>query len=55
MSLIRQQTEIPIPEVKAWGLASDNILGIGPFIMTTFVEGVSLGDILQDPKDPNRR
>ncbi|KAI0869842.1 kinase-like domain-containing protein [Hypoxylon argillaceum] len=39
MSLIRQQTEIPIPEVKAWGLASDNILGIGPFIMTTFVEG----------------
>ncbi|KAI0102836.1 kinase-like domain-containing protein [Nemania sp. FL0031] len=55
MSLIRQQTEIPIPDVKAWGLAADNILGIGPFIMTTFIEGVSLGDILQDPEDLDGR
>ncbi|KPA35838.1 phosphotransferase enzyme family protein [Fusarium langsethiae] len=49
MNLIRQQTTIPIPNVKAWGLAADNPLGIGPFIMMDFIEGVTVDDILQDP------
>ncbi|KAK7418114.1 hypothetical protein QQZ08_011369 [Neonectria magnoliae] len=49
MNLIRQRTTIPIPEVKAWGLAVDNALGIGPFIMIDFVEGISVDDILQNP------
>lgn len=55
MSNVRQHTDIPTPEVKAWGLAADNKLGVGPFIMTSFVEGVSLGDILQDAEDPDGR
>lgn len=46
MNIVRLHTDIPVPEVTAWGVASDNELGIGPFIMTTFVEGASLGDIL---------
>lgn len=49
MNLIRQRTTIPIPEVKAWGLATDNALGIGPFIMMDFVEDISVDDILQNP------
>lgn len=46
MRLIREQTDIPVPEVKAWGLAAENKLGLGPFIITSFIEGISLGDIL---------
>ncbi|KAM5347251.1 hypothetical protein ACJ41O_010256 [Fusarium nematophilum] len=49
MKLIRQRTTIPVPEVKAWGLAADNALGIGPFIMMEFVQGISVDDILQKP------
>ncbi|KAI3331425.1 hypothetical protein HD806DRAFT_518450 [Xylariaceae sp. AK1471] len=48
MKLIRQQTNIPIPDVKAWGLAVDNPLGIGPFIMTEFIEGIGVDEILQN-------
>lgn len=49
MELIRQQTTIPIPDVKAWGLAADNPLGTGPYIIMNFVEGVSVSKILQNP------
>lgn len=55
MNVIHQQTDIPVPEVKAWGLAADNKLGLGPFIITSFIEGVSLGDILQDSESPGAR
>lgn len=48
MNLIRQRTTILIPEIKAWGLAADNALGIGPFIMMDFVEGISVDKILQN-------
>ncbi|KAI8946441.1 hypothetical protein F4801DRAFT_61795 [Xylaria longipes] len=48
MELIHQQTNIPIPDIKAWGLAIDNPLGIGPFIMTAFIEGVGVDEILQN-------
>jgi hypothetical protein len=48
MKLIRQQTNIPIPDVKAWGLAVDNPLGIGPFIMMEFIEGIGVDMILQN-------
>ncbi|TGJ85061.1 hypothetical protein E0Z10_g3675 [Xylaria hypoxylon] len=51
MKLIRQQTSIPIPDIKAWGLAIDNPLGIGPFIMMAFIEGVGVNDILQNTDD----
>lgn len=49
MKLIRQQTNIPVPDVKAWGLAADNPLGIGPFIMMEFIEGIGVDEILQNP------
>lgn len=49
MDLLRQRTKIPILEVKAWGMAAEDALGIGPFIMMDFVEVISLNDILQTP------
>ncbi|OIW22986.1 hypothetical protein CONLIGDRAFT_694359 [Coniochaeta ligniaria NRRL 30616] len=49
MKLVQHRTTIPIPEIKAWGLAADNPLGIGPFLIMDFVEGVSVADIIQTP------
>lgn len=48
LRLIRQRTTIPVPEVQAWGAASDNPLGLGPFIIMDFIQGVSLSDIFND-------
>ncbi|KAH7016039.1 uncharacterized protein B0I36DRAFT_354913 [Microdochium trichocladiopsis] len=39
---------MPVPKFKAWGLASDNALGLGPFIMEDFIQGVSLKNILRE-------
>ncbi|KAF2207364.1 hypothetical protein CERZMDRAFT_115222 [Cercospora zeae-maydis SCOH1-5] len=46
INLVRRQTDIPIPEIKGWGLARDNELGLGPFMLSTWVDGISLYDIL---------
>jgi hypothetical protein len=44
MTLIREKTKIPVPEVQAWGLSTENPLGLGPFIIMDFVpSGESLG------------
>src|SRR5689334_12407782 len=51
LKLLREQTNVPIPEVKAWGRAAENPLGLGPFIMQEFIEGEDLGDILEVPAD----
>ncbi|KAI0097480.1 hypothetical protein GGR51DRAFT_540809, partial [Nemania sp. FL0031] len=51
MKLIRQQTNIPIPDIKAWGLSIDNPLGIGPFIIMEFIEGVGVDEIIQNYDD----
>lgn len=48
LNLIRNRTTIPVPRVQAWGAATDNPLGLGPFIIMDFINGVSLNDILQD-------
>lgn len=48
MSLIREKTTIPVPQIKAWGLAASNPLGLGPFIIMDFIEGVSLNRLLKD-------
>lgn len=50
LQLIRNKTTIPVPEVRAWGATASNLLGLGPFIMMDFINGVSLSDILKDPK-----
>ncbi|RAK94954.1 phosphotransferase enzyme family protein [Aspergillus ibericus CBS 121593] len=56
LGLIRNRTTIPVPRVWAWGPAASNPLGLGPFIIMDFIDGVSLSDLLQDPstESPNR-
>lgn len=49
LNLIRSSTTIPVPEVQAWGSAAQNRLGLGPFIMMDFIEGMSLNELLWDP------
>ena len=51
LELLRKRTEIPVPEVKAWGFARDNRLATGAFIMEGFILGESLSEILSDPED----
>ncbi|KAK2741550.1 hypothetical protein FQN55_008305 [Onygenales sp. PD_40] len=56
LTLICNRTAIPVPRVQAWGPATSNLLGLGPFIMMDFIDGVSLSDLLQDPnaESPSR-
>jgi hypothetical protein len=56
LSLIYNRTNIPVPRVQAWGPATSNPLGLGPFIIMDFINGVSLSDLLKDPnaKHPTR-
>lgn len=49
LNLIGDRTTVPVPRVQAWGPAASNSLGLGPFIMMDFINGVSLSDILHDP------
>lgn len=49
LNLIRDRTTIPVPKVRAWGPAASNPLGLGPFIMMDFIDGVSLNHLLRDP------
>jgi hypothetical protein len=51
LSIIRENTTIPVPDIKAWGLAVDNPLGLGPFIIMNFIEGVSLNHLLRKNND----
>lgn len=43
--LIREKTSIPVPEIYAWGLAEENELGLGPFILMEFINGICLNDV----------
>ncbi|KAL2016248.1 hypothetical protein VTK56DRAFT_4024 [Thermocarpiscus australiensis] len=54
LKLLRERTDIPVPEVRAWGLAADNEFGIGPFIIMSVIQGVKLETIL-DPDDNTLR
>ncbi|KAK1142535.1 hypothetical protein N8T08_007509 [Aspergillus melleus] len=49
LDIIRNRTTIPVPTVRAWGSATSNPLGLGPFVIMDFIDGVSLSDLLQDP------
>jgi aminoglycoside phosphotransferase (APT) family kinase protein len=49
LNLIYNRTTIPVPRAQAWGPAATNPLGLGPFIMMDFIDGVSLSEILRDP------
>jgi hypothetical protein len=49
ISIIRQKTDVPVPEVLAWGAASDNPLGLGPYMLVEYVEGLPLQGVLLNP------
>ncbi|KAI9848064.1 MAG: hypothetical protein M1837_001166 [Sclerophora amabilis] len=49
MRFIGERTDIPVPEIKYWGLAAENPLGLGPFVIMDFIEGVSLDGLLSNP------
>jgi aminoglycoside phosphotransferase (APT) family kinase protein len=52
MMFIREKTNIPIPGVIAFGMAKDNPMELGPFIITEFVRGRPLSELLQrNPPD----
>jgi hypothetical protein len=46
---LQQNTTIPVPHLISWGLTEDSPQQFGPFMISAFVEGVHLSDILQDP------
>ncbi|OBT94419.1 hypothetical protein VE01_07684 [Pseudogymnoascus verrucosus] len=52
MQFIKLETSIPIPLVIAWGTSDDNPLGLGTFIIMEFIEGESLGKILEGRPEP---
>ncbi|QMW33399.1 hypothetical protein G4B84_008830 [Aspergillus flavus NRRL3357] len=46
LHVIRKKTSLPVPEVSAWGLARENQLCLGPFILLNFKNGICLGEVL---------
>ncbi|KAG4422128.1 hypothetical protein IFR04_004755 [Cadophora malorum] len=49
LSLIYDMIVDSVPNIHAWGPAASNILGLGPYIMMDFINGVSASDVLKDP------
>ncbi|OAQ59946.1 phosphotransferase enzyme family protein [Pochonia chlamydosporia 170] len=52
IQFLHEQTNIPVPRLLSWGLTKDSLHHFGPFIISEFVEGVHLSDILRDPAIP---
>ncbi|PVH77767.1 hypothetical protein DL98DRAFT_591014 [Cadophora sp. DSE1049] len=50
-SRIHEETDVPVPRIHGWGLATHNPLGLGHFIIMDFIEGVSLESILKEKAD----
>jgi hypothetical protein len=48
LSLIRERTSIPVPTIYSWGVAADNPLGLGAFILMSFIKGTSINRLLRD-------
>ncbi|KAF7179136.1 hypothetical protein CNMCM7691_008067 [Aspergillus felis] len=46
--LIREKTSIPVPEIYAWGFSEENSLGLGPFMLMSFIDGVRLNDVFTE-------
>lgn len=51
IKFIHENTAIPVPRLLGWGLTKDSPRQLGPFIISEFVEGVSLSSILADRTD----
>jgi hypothetical protein len=54
IQFLQENTTIPIPRLIGWGLTKDSPQNFGPFMISEFVEGVDLSDILRDPNDLKR-
>lgn len=53
MNFVRNKTRIPTPKVIAWGTAAKNHdPDIGPFIITEWIEGISLATIMEEQPRP---
>ncbi|KAI7970978.1 hypothetical protein EIK77_005246 [Talaromyces pinophilus] len=51
LTLIKENTDIPVPTIRGWGFAADNPLTLGPFIILDFIAGVSLESVLKERPD----
>ncbi|PWY88189.1 hypothetical protein BO70DRAFT_385428 [Aspergillus heteromorphus CBS 117.55] len=47
MKYLREKTNIPVPEVIAYGAGDENPTGLGPFIIMTWIEGRKMSDVLR--------
>jgi hypothetical protein len=53
--LIQKETTIPVPNIQAWGVAAQNPLGLGPFIIMDFMQDcISLNELLKNPTGGTR-
>lgn len=53
MKYVSTNTPIPVPRVIAHGSAKENPMGLGAFIIMTWVEGRKMSDILHNENDGN--
>lgn len=51
INFIHENTTIPVPRLLGWGLIKDSPRQIGLFIISEFVERVSLSRILSEPTE----
>ncbi|KAF2471052.1 phosphotransferase enzyme family protein-like protein [Lindgomyces ingoldianus] len=54
INFIHENTTIPVPRLLGWGLTKDSPRQLGPFIISEFVQGVSLSNILSDRTDAQK-
>ncbi|EFY92604.1 phosphotransferase enzyme family protein [Metarhizium acridum CQMa 102] len=52
IKFLHERTNIPVPKLLSWGLSQDSLHHFGPFIISEFVHGIHLSDILKDPASP---
>lgn len=52
LQFLKENTTIPVPRLISWGLTEESPRRLGPFIISEFVEGVDLSEILKDPASP---
>jgi hypothetical protein len=53
IKFLHEKTTIPVPPLISWGLTEESPQHFGPFIISAFIEGVHVSDILRDPTDQN--
>lgn len=54
INFLHEKTTVPVPRLLGWGLTKDSPQHFGPFIISDFVEGIHLSDILKDPANPKK-